>query len=197
MGNGDFSKEASAKKAITVEERKVSSLDLSFGNPRKIKKKKAEELRRSLEEHGDFGSFVIDDKGRVISGNQRAQILNQMDPDTMVTCKVLHGYSEQELRRINVASNTHAGGWDFDILAEWFSDIDLSIDEKKGDDLTERTIQEMMPVNLEKYDFVVIVCRNELDFNHVERFFGLSDKKVKYSEKAKKKARAVFFDGQF
>lgn len=183
-------------KFITTETKKVSELDPSFGNPRKIAKKGQDSLRRSLEEHGDFGSFIIDDKNRIIGGNQRAIVLNEIDPNTEVVCRCLHGYDEQELRQINVKANTHAGEWDFDVLAEWFGDFDLDLDPKKKD-LEERTIKELMPVNMEKYDFFVIVTTNEVDFNTVQRKLGLENCVVKYTEKAKKKARAVFYEGQF
>ena len=52
------------------------------------------------------------------------------NPDTQVLCKRLIGYSESELKAINIKANTHAGEWDMDKLAEWTADlkIDLSLD---------------------------------------------------------------------
>lgn len=184
------------EKYITTETRKVSELDPSFGNPRKINRKGQDSLRESIKLHGDFGSFIIDDKNRIIGGNQRAIVMNEEDPSTEVTCRVLHGYDEQELRQINVKANTHAGEWDFDILAEWFGDFDLEL-KKDKEDIEKRQIKELMPVNMEKYDFFVIVVRNEIDYNTVSRKLGLDNCVVKYTEKAKKKARAVFYEGQF
>lgn len=189
------------EKFITTEELEVGSLDFSFGNPRKISKKKREELKESLDLHGDFGSLVVDDRGRVISGNQRAFILAEEDPKTKVTCRVLHGYTEQEMRQINVASNTHAGEWDEEGLAEWFGDVSLDISSgvAKPTTAAERRVKELAPIGHEKYDYVLIVCRTDIDYATVTRKLGLEDAKVRTSTNGRplKKARAVWYEGQF
>lgn len=48
------------ERCIRCEKMRVGDLKHGFGNPRKITKKKAEELERSLEMFGDFGIFLID-----------------------------------------------------------------------------------------------------------------------------------------
>ena len=45
------------------------------------------------------------------------------DPDRIVLCKRLIGYSEADLRAINIKDNTHAGEWDLDLLADWTADL--------------------------------------------------------------------------
>ena len=47
------------ERCIRCEKMRVGDLKHGFGNPRKITKKKAEELERSLEMFGDFGIFLI------------------------------------------------------------------------------------------------------------------------------------------
>ena len=54
-------------KEIRVETIKVSELKKNFGNPRKIKKVKKDELERSLEEYGDFGLILIDENNNIIA----------------------------------------------------------------------------------------------------------------------------------
>lgn len=49
------------EKRIEVCKMKVGDLKHNFGNPRKISKKKAEELERSLDTFGDFGIFLVDE----------------------------------------------------------------------------------------------------------------------------------------
>lgn len=127
------------EKRIETVEMQVKDLKDSFGNPRKITAKKREELTESLEKYGDFGLILIDENNRLIAGNQRVSILKDKDPETVVLCKKLIGYSETELKAINIKDNTHAGEWDMDILAEWDADImvDLGLDtegaKKEGD----------------------------------------------------------------
>lgn len=86
------------ERCIRCEKMRVGDLKHGFGNPRKITKKKAEELERSLEMFGDFGIFLIDESDNVIAGNQRSIILTKKDPDIMVDCKRLIGYTDAELR---------------------------------------------------------------------------------------------------
>lgn len=181
-------------KRIEVTQMRVGDIKTAFGNPRKISKKKREELKRSLETLGDFGIFLIDEHDNVIAGNMRQSILNEMNPDFVVTCKRLIGYTEAELRAINIKDNTHAGEWDMDLLADWTADLnmDLGLDlrEKSPDD---RKIKEMELINYEKYDYVMIVCKNEMDYNELVRKLGIEGAKVKINDKKKIRARAVWY----
>ncbi len=106
-------------KRIEVCKMKVGDLKHNFGNPRKISKRKTEELERSMDLFGDFGIFLVDEQDNVIAGNQRSVILARRDPDIEVDVKRLIGYSEAELRSINIMDNTHAGEWDLELLADW------------------------------------------------------------------------------
>lgn len=180
---------------IEVLELRAGDIKTGFGNPRKIKKKKKDELRKSLETFGDFGSFIIDENNNVIAGNQRLEVIKEMDPDTIILCKRLVGYSEAELRAINIKDNTHSGEWDIDLLADWTADltVDLGIEDITKKEISERSIPEMELIHYEKYDYVMIVCRNELDYNDLVRRLGIEGAKVSIS-KRKIKARAVWYD---
>ena len=56
-------------KRIEVGKMRVGDLKHNFGNPRKITKKKAEELERSLDMFGDFGIFLVDEHDNVIASD--------------------------------------------------------------------------------------------------------------------------------
>lgn len=186
------------KKILFVQKR-AGDLKLDFPNPRKVKEKKREDLARSLEELGDFGVVVIDDQDRVISGFQRAQIMIDKDPDQLVDCKMLVGYTEKEKKLINIKANQHAGEWDVDALVDFMADLsDLKLDDvvedmKKGDGL-EDVIQDMNLRRYEKYDYVVIMCRNQLDFNDLIRRIGYENKKQMLTASKKVKARAIWYE---
>lgn len=181
-------------KRIETVEMEVGQLKHDFGNPRKIKPAKKKELEESFEQFGDFGLFLIDENNNVIAGNQRSAILANKDQKTKVLCKRLVGYSEAELRAINIKDNVHAGEWDLEKLADWTADlnIDLGID-LEAKDPNERDIANMDLIRYEKYDYVMIVCRNELDFNNLTRVLGIEDAKVQIA-KRKIKARAIWYD---
>lgn len=181
-------------KRIEVVEMRVGDLKTGFGNPRKISKKKREELRRSMDIYGDFGIFLIDENDDLIGGNQRAALLKEEDPDIIVTCKRLIGYSESEKKAINIKDNTHSGEWDLDLLADWTADLNLNLGlDLKQESPEERKLKEMEPINYEKYDYVVIVCKSELDYNNLTRRLGIDGAKVKINDKKKIKARAVWY----
>jgi hypothetical protein len=184
-----------SKKKIEVVEMQVKDIKTGFGNPRKIDKKKLKELEKSLDDFGDFGLFLIDEHDNVIAGNQRLSILKNRDPEITVTCKRLTGYTEAELRAINIKDNTHSGEWDLDLLADWTADLnmDLGIDPKKEKNPDEKSIKEMEPIRFEKYNYVVIACNNEIDYNELVRNLGIEGMKMKVAKKRSIKARAVWY----
>ena len=183
------------KKEIRIEKMRVGDMKHAFGNPRKITKKKAEELERSMELLGDFGVFVVDEDDNVIAGNQRSKILARKDPDTVVDVKRLIGYSEAEKRAINIKDNTHAGEWDLDLLSDWTADlsIDLGLDMQEKNP-EERKIKDMELIRYEKYDYVMIVCRNEVDYLNLQRLLGIDGGKVLIAKRRRIKARAIWYD---
>ena len=176
-----------------VMEVECGKLKTGFGNPRKITAQKRKELQNSLEQLGDFGLILIDEQYNIIGGNQRVAVMAGLDPHRKVLCKMLVGYTEAELRSVNIVDNTHAGDWDLDILASWTSDLnlDIGIDPNKKE-VDERSIPDMEPILFEKYDYVIIACNNEIDYNELIRNLGLEDKKVRVA-KRKMKARAVWY----
>lgn len=185
------------EKRIEIVERRVGDLKLDFGNPRKIKKQKREDLEESLEKYGDFGIILINEKDQVIGGNQRVSILQKKDPDRIVSCKMLIGYTVAELKYINIKDNSHAGEWDLDELGDWTADLmgSFKLDlEKPEKPLEERNIKEMEPIHYERYDYVLIACRNELDYNDLVRKLGIEGGTVKVAKTRRIKGRAIWYD---
>ena len=156
---------------------------------------KLEELKQSIIEHGDFGSFIINEKCELIGGTQRHAAIMSIDPETPLLCKMLIGYSTAELRGINILDNTHAGEWDLEGLADWTKDLnfDLGIDLSKANP-NDRQIEDMELIHYEKYNYVMIVCRYETDYNDLLRKLNLEGKKVKICKKRKIAARAIWYD---
>jgi hypothetical protein len=182
-------------KRIEVCKMKVGDLKHNFGNPRKISKKKTEELERSMDLFGDFGIFLVDEHDNVIAGNQRSVILARRDPDIEVDVKRLIGYSEAELRSINIMDNTHAGEWDLELLADWTADLNLDLGiDLNNESPEERKIEDMELIRYEKYNYVMIVCKSEIDYNDLIRKLGIEGRKVAITKKRKIKARAIWYD---
>ena len=189
--------EQKESKRIEVVEVKISELTEMPGNPRKCTKNKREELKKSFELFGDFSIIVIDENKRIISGHQRVKVLRSMyGDDYVVLCKMLIGYSEPELKAINIKANTHAGEFDLDKLAAWTADltIDLGLDIKVKD-AENHEIKEMELMHYEKYDYVLLVCRNELDYLNLVRDLGIDGEMIRIPNTNRKiHARAVWYD---
>ncbi len=183
------------EKRIEICKMRVGDLKHNFGNPRKISKKKAEELERSMDLFGDFGVFVVDEHDNVIAGNQRSIILARRDPDIEVDVKKLIGYSEAELRSINIMDNTHAGEWDLELLADWTADLNLDLGiDLNNENPEDRKLEDMELIRYEKYNYVMIVCKSEIDYNDLIRKLGIEGRKVAVTKKRKIKARAIWYD---
>ena len=183
------------EKRIEVCKMRAGDIKTGFGNPRKISQKKMEELEQSMSSFGDFGIFLIDEHNNVIGGNQRLKVVKKLyGEDAEIDCKRLIGYTQSELKAINIKDNTHSGEWDLDMLADWTSDlvIDLGVEEEKKKEINDRESPEMELIHYEKYNYVLIVCNNELDYNNLVRALGIEGKKVRVATR-KINARAVWF----
>ena len=78
------------EKRIETVTLKAKELKTGFGHPRKITKKKLEELEESLELYGDFGLFLIDEHNNVIAGNQRLQVIVKKNPERYFQIYTFH-----------------------------------------------------------------------------------------------------------
>lgn len=52
----------------------------------------------------------------------------------------------------------------------------------------------MEPLHYEKYDYVMIVCRSQLDYNDLVRKLGIENRKVLIAKKRKINARAIWYE---
>ena len=184
-------------KSIEIVQRRVGDLKLDFGNPRSIKKQKREDLEESLENYGDFDIIVINEQDQVIGGNQRVKIFQKKNPDMIVDCKMLVGYTTAEQKYVNIKLNSHAGEWILEELGDWTADLmgSFKLDlEKPIKPVEERSIKEMEPIHYEQYDYVLIACRNELDYNDLVRKLGIEGGQVKVAKKRSIKGRAIWYD---
>lgn len=181
---------------------KLCELHDEIGNPRKIASKKKKQLRDSLEQFGDFGIIVVDENNNIISGHQRVEgLLSLYGDQHEVLCKKLIGYSQPELKAINIWCNTHSGEWDMNKLAEWLAELNVSKVNMQMDlpkiDAVDRSINNMELIRYEKYDYVMIVCKNEIDYLNLLRALGIENKKVIVCNTSKGprkiKARAIWY----
>lgn len=187
------------EKKIEVVEIKISELNNQFGNPRKIDSKGIKSLQNSLEMLGDFGVIVIDENNSIIAGNQRVSVLRSKNPDAKVLCKRLIGYTKAEKRAVNIKDNRHEGEDDLDLLAQWTADLNIALGidpEKEKKEKEGHEIELLEPKRYEKYNYVLIACRSELDWNNLNEKLQIEKKKELICPKngRKIKCRAVWYD---
>lgn len=174
---------------------RAGDIRTGFGNPRKIKRAERDKLKRSMEESGDFGVYVIDENDNIIAGNQRLSVAIEINPDMELECKRLIGYSEAEKRYINLKANTHSGDWDLEILSQWTADLNMDLGIKpKPENPEKRKIPDMELIRYEKYDYIMIVCRNEVDYKNLQRKLGIDGRKMLVCPGRRIQARAIWYD---
>jgi ParB-like chromosome segregation protein Spo0J len=120
-----------------TETKKLSELKNWDSNPRIITKEAYQDLKKSIEDLGNFEPLVINTDGTVIAGNQRLQVHKEngdIEVEVSVPERELTG---EEIKKIGVISNRHSGEWDMDKLANEFDDI---LEELGFDDLTPKDI---------------------------------------------------------
>ena len=112
----------------TTQQKKVSDLIQLEINPRKITEEKKAKLKQSLEKFDLVEIPAINTDNKIIGGNQRIVALLLLGRgeeliDVRIPNRTL---TPTEIKEYNLISNTHAGEFDFELLTEHFSDIDLA-----------------------------------------------------------------------
>lgn len=127
-----------------TEQRLVDELVPWSENPRKMDKKQEADLRESIERLNLMSIPVVNINGVIISGHQRAWLLQQLGRgQEMIDVRVPNReLTEEELREANLRENKNLGEWDWgslmnfdkeELLKVGFNDDEL----KMGFDLDE------------------------------------------------------------
>jgi DNA modification methylase len=110
---------------------KVSSLKKNPNNPRQIKGEKLELLKKSVTEFSKMMSLrpiIIDETNTVLGGNMRLAAIKALGmkeiPDDWVKCA--DDLTEDEKREFTIKDNAGFGEWDYDLLANEWSDLPLN-----------------------------------------------------------------------
>ena len=105
----------------------IEQVQLNEANPRLIKDERFEALKKSIQQFPDMlhlRPLVVDEDFVVLGGNMRLQALLQLKY-TEVPVIVAEGLTEQQKREFVIKDNASFGEWDWDILANEWSDLPL------------------------------------------------------------------------
>lgn len=109
-----------------IEKRKVSELKNWDKNPRTIKRKAMEKLKKQISEHGFHSVIVIDQDQTVLSGNQRKRALEELRIDEVDVIFPDRPLTDEERNKIAMESNILSGEWDMEKLKSF--ELDLLLD---------------------------------------------------------------------
>lgn len=154
-------------------------------NPRKISKRRFEELKKSIElspemrKLSEVKVYPYNGKYVVISGNQRRKSYKELGYET-VLCKVLPiDTPAEKLRFFVIQENNEFGENDLDALAEdWKADeltewcIGLELYEKKPEKEKVEGDVPFTEVLNEEHNYLVLYFDNEVDWLQAKTLFG-------------------------
>jgi len=113
---------------IEIKTVKLSSIKLNPDNPRRISDKDMDRLVKSLTEFPDMmklREIVVDETMTVLGGNMRLLALRKIGAKE-ATAKIVTGLTPEQKREFVVKDNAAFGQWDFDALANEWSDLPLT-----------------------------------------------------------------------
>lgn len=170
-----------------TEKVRVGDLVPHVANPRKIKAEEKRKLWERLQKYGMIGIPVRDADGTLLSGNRRCEVIvaNGLGDMIIDVRSAVRKLTDPELKEVMIIENSHAGEWDLEMLKQEFDSlIDLEAYGIGMDELNEQIAQATkqlteepeLPIVAkfsERYDSVIIICRNEIDYNHLSEKLGL------------------------
>lgn len=106
------------------EKRSLDELQENKNNPRRLSKKRVEELKKSLTKFGLCQPIVIQPDGSIIGGHQRLKLLRAFGFEEIDVAIPSRTLSDGEFLELTIGLNKISGDFDYDMLANrWEPDI--------------------------------------------------------------------------
>ena len=112
---------------IQTKQVKLTELKLNAGNPRRIGNAEMDRLVKSLSDFPEMlqiREIVVDETMTVLGGNMRLLALRKAGAQE-ATAKICVGLTPMQKREFVIKDNGSFGEWDFDALANGWSDLPL------------------------------------------------------------------------
>jgi len=159
--------------------KKIAELTPLDKNPRKISDDDFERLRQSVESLPTYFEarplLINDESGQLIvyAGNQRLKAAKKLGLKEIpcIVETLTHDEQDERMIRDNIAN----GEWDFDILRDDWSDLDLEGMGLELPDLPEQYNPKQGEVDIDALDSALTISLkfNEMDYNYVKGQFAL------------------------
>ncbi len=156
-------------------------------NPRKNSKSQLERLKLSLQKFPEMLSIreiVVDENMTILGGNMRYRALKELGEKT-APVKIIKGLTDLQKKEFIIKDNNAYGEWDVDLLQTWDIDLlnewDLNIKKNEFQEAEEfdnyNCKYPIIPEYGEKYNAVIIVCDNEMDYKFIIENLGINKAK--------------------
>ena len=112
---------------VKIEKIPLSKIKPNPDNPRTITKKEMNQLIQSLRDFPEMlqlREIIIDETMMILGGNMRYAALKKLR-ETECVAKIVTGLTEEQKREFVVKDNGSWGQWDFDALANTWSELPL------------------------------------------------------------------------
>lgn len=196
---------------IILETKQMAVTDLKTAtyNPRKIHPQKYKSLRKSIEKFGILEPLLVNKRTgyTVVSGHQRLRVANELGKQS-VPCNIID-VDEATEKLLNVGMNNATGENDKEKLTTVFkelvlSGLDLDMTGFRSDEISnlvatpdeldeEEPEYPITPYFGEKYSYVVIFTKNEVDWTYLRNALGIESKKS-YKSTAIGTCHVITFD---
>ena len=111
---------------MNVQNRKLSELTPYTGNAKKHDKKQIANVAESIRQYGFVQPIVVDRDDVIIIGHCRALAAKKLGMDE-VPCVSMDDLTPEQVNALRLVDNkSNESDWDFDLLAEELSGLDLS-----------------------------------------------------------------------
>ena len=154
------------------ETRQIRDLVPNPMNPRRMSKKNAKKLEKSLQKFGLCQPIVINTDDTIINGHQRLQALKALGYKECTVCVADEPFTEKEKSELGLLLNKITGEDNFDMLANLFEPDFLVECGYELEELDLDDPEEGKPDKKKKYK-ITITASNENDLVEIEK--GVSD----------------------
>lgn len=191
------------KNKIKIDVVNIGDLKVNRKNPRKTNYRKFKALKDSLNKYGFINPLIVNSNPKrqniIVSGHQRMLAWGEMGNDEVPV--IFINLTKKEEEEANVRLNRSAGEFDFDILAEimppeklkeiGFDENELKkaqtdFEQRMKNITNENCIYPIVPKFNEKYNYVVVLCENEMDYHHLITKINLPKQKTYKEGKTQK-----------
>lgn len=178
-------------------------------NEKKHPEQQVHRIARSIRKYGFVQPLVVDGKNGLIIGHARLMAARRLRMEKVPVIRK-ENLSEREVNELRIMDNKlNESPWDVSALKLHdtaflietgfnYNELDrLFKDVKFGnEDEDETFIDDMMLHEFEKYDYLVFVFRNELDWLNALQKFKLPNISLSWSSKTKKVGQGRVLDGK-